>query len=259
MGATALTALVLAVAGCSSTAGTRSSAGAPPSPSSAAPTTPAAPPATASALPPAPATTTPATPDQGARTTGSYLKTLLPRSANSAMLGLGPALPPGWTAGAEAERDSGPAATAAAPSVVSADSCTYLTGKDLDLAGGLSIATATEPLNSGTNPVGLAFYAYGPGDAAKSLDQVRQNTTTKCAWFSALYPEGAATVDVSATPVSGLGDEALLIKTAPPARHVSKENLLVRRGDVVLSLYADDTVTVPDLTQAAVALTRGMG
>ncbi|WP_035844265.1 hypothetical protein [Kitasatospora azatica] len=203
----------------------------------------------------------PATSGPGAQLIGSYLKTLLPRRSSLAMLGLGPTLPSGWVANDVHERDSGPAVAAtAAPSVVGAGTCSYLTGEDLDLAGGLSVASATEPLNFGNAHAALTLHAYGPGDAAKSLAEVRQSVTSACAWFTALYPAGAVTVNVSATPVSGLGDEALLVSTAPQGPYLGQEDLLVRRGDLMLSLNADNsTGSLPDLSPVAAALVPGMG
>jgi hypothetical protein len=49
------------------------------------------------------------------------------------------------------------------------------------------------------------------------------------------------TVDVSATPVTGLGDEALLVKTEPQGPYLGQEDLLVHRRNLTLSLYADDS------------------
>ena len=54
----------------------------------------------------------------------------------------------------------------------------------LDLAGGLSVATASGWLGNGDHGRRLAFYAYDPGDAAKSLAQVRQNATSTCDGFT---------------------------------------------------------------------------
>ena len=181
------------------------------------------------------------------------------------MLGLGPRLPTGWTAHPEDETDSGPAATAPAPSLVSADSCDYLIhpktteAGGLDLAGGLSVATASESLGSGTEPVGLALYAYHPGDAAKSLSQIRQNLTSTCAEFREIMTGGdSVDVTVSATPVGGLGDEALLVKVTPQGAYVDEENLLVRHGDLMLSLWSLNVYgSLPDLSPAAAALLRG--
>jgi hypothetical protein len=58
------------------------------------------------------------------------------------MLGLGPTLPTGWVAKPTSEHDSGPVATAPAPSLVGTATCDYLIAKNLDLAGGLSWCAA---------------------------------------------------------------------------------------------------------------------
>ncbi len=262
-----LTTLAVAATGCSSGGGSRASSGASPSlrgtsSSSPAPTTPPAPTTTASTATPAPTADVPTSSSPVSQLTGSYLKTLLPHTANESMLGLGPPLPSGWTAYPYKGEDSGPATTAAAPSVVSADNCDPLVAEKLDLAGGLSVASATEPLSSDTAGGGVALYAYKPGDAAKSLAQVRQNVTDKCASFMA-KPEFVGrdvTVNVSATPVPGLGDEALLIKTAPQGPYIAQENLLVRRGDLMLSLWSSNaTGSFPDFSQVAYYLVHGMG
>lgn len=275
VGSAVLTMLAAASTGCSSGGNSSGSAPVSLSPSSAsssstavmtspAPTTAT----TASVAPsttPAPTTSTPTTSASVSQSSGSYLKTLLPATATEAMLGLGPTLPTGWTAHPEDDQDSGPTATAPAPSLVSADSCDYLIHSKttqaggLDLAGGLSVASASEPLGSGTEPVGLAFYAYRPGDAAKSLAQIRQNLASTCDRFRAIMI-GGVTVDVtvSATPVSGLGDEALLVKVTPQGAYVDQEDLLVRHGDLMLSLWSINIYgSLPDLTPAAAALLRG--
>jgi hypothetical protein len=151
--------------------------------------------------------------------------------------------------------------SAPAPSLVSDGTCDYLTGKDniLDLAGGLSVATASGWLGNGAAGVALSFHAYNPGDAAKSLAQVRDNVTTTCAGYTATMIVGDVDVKVSATPVSGLGDEALLIKTLPQGPYFSAEDLLVRRGDLMMSLSSNDLHgSLPDLTPAAAALVTGM-
>ncbi|MEY9854845.1 hypothetical protein ABH935_000442 [Catenulispora sp. GAS73] len=277
VGSAVLTMLAAASTGCSSGGNGSSSAPVSLSPSSAssssapvatspvpttATTAPVAPPTT-----PAPTTSTPTTSASVSQSSGSYLKTLLPANAMEAMLGLGPTLPTGWTAHPEKEQDSGPTATAAAPSLVGAGDCDYLIhpkvaqAGGLDLAGGLSVASASEPVGSGTEPVGLAFYAYRPGDAAKSLAQIRQNLTSTCDRFSETSV-GSVTVDVvvSATAVSGLGDEALLVKVTPQGAYVGQENLLVRHGDLMLSLWSLNVYgDLPDLSPAAAALIRGAG
>jgi hypothetical protein len=266
VGSVLLTAtLAVAVTGCSSTGSGQAAPAAPPSvtdssTSSAAPTTSSAPAAAAStsASVPVAATTSTSFPSAPlSKNTGSYLSTLLPNTKWS----LGPSLPAGWVADGAADKDSGPTATAPAPSIVSDGTCDYLTGKNdmLDLAGGLSVASASGWLGNGSAGVALAFYAYNPGDAAKSLAQVRDNVTTTCDGYTAMMLAGHLDVKVSATPVSGLGDEALLIKTLPQGPYVSEENLLVRRGNLVMSLSSNDIYgDLPDLTPAAAALATGM-
>lgn len=176
------------------------------------------------------------------------------------MLGVGPTLPTGWVADATDEDDSGSAATAAAPSVVSADNCDYLTAQTLDLGRGLSVATASESLGFGRASVGVAFYAYRPGGAAKSLGQVRQNLASACDGFFAIELGKTVQVDVSATAVKGLGDEALLVKVEPKGPYIDQENLLVRRGNLMLSLWSNNVFgSLPDLSPAAQALVSGMG
>jgi hypothetical protein len=174
---------------------------------------------------------------------------------------LGPSLPAGWVDDGTGQSDSGPSATAPAPSVVSDGTCDYLMGKNsiLDLASGLSVATASGWLGTGDAGVALSFHAYHPGDAAKSLAQVRDNVTTTCNGYTAMMIAGQVDVKVSATPVSGLGDEALLIKTLPQGPYISEENLLVRRGDLMMSLASNNVHgSLPDLTPAAAALVTGM-
>ena len=271
VGSVLLTTLAVAATGCSS-AGSSSHASASGSPtlsstslsstssSSAAPTTPPAPPTTTSAPSVPPVPTTPTTSQSVSQSSGSYLKTLLPGDPTEALLGLGPRLPTGWTAQPTDEHDSGPAPTAAAPSLVGAGDCNYLITKDLDLAGGLSVGTATETIGVGSAGVGAAFYAYPPGDAAKSLAQVRQNLAASCDGFTAMMDVGAVTVDVSATPVSGLGDEALLVKLTPQGPYIAQEDLLVRRGNLMLSLWSNNVFgSMPDLTPGAAAMVTGMG
>jgi hypothetical protein len=71
---------------------------------------------------------------------------------------------------------------------------------------------------------------------------------------------GHVDVKVSATPLSGLGDEALLIKTVPQGPYVSEEDLLVRRGNLVMSLASNNIWgDLPDLTPAAALLVTAMG
>lgn len=270
VGSVLLTTLAVAATGCSSGGSSRAASGASPSvrgtsSSSPAPTTPPAPTMTAStaaSVPPAPTAGVPTSSSPVSQLTGSYLKTLLPRTADESMLGLGPPLPSGWSAVPGKEKDSGPATTAPAPSVVSADNCDPLVAEDLDLAGGLSVASATEPLGTDTAGGVVAFYAYKPGDAVKSLAQVRHNVTDECASFTAKpeFVDRDVTVNVSATPVPGLGDEALLIKTAPPGPYIAHENLLVRRGDLMLSLSSSNaTGSLPDFSQVAFYLVHGLG
>jgi hypothetical protein len=213
-------------------------------------------------VPPAPTTSAPGTSASVSQTSGSYLKTLLPVAGTEALLSLGPGLPAGWTANPAHERDSGAAATAAAPSLVDGNDCGYLVKQspDLDLASGLSVASATEPLTSDTGSAAVTFYAYRPGDAAKSLAQVRQDLASACDGFFAMMAAGSVHVDVSATPVSGLGDEALLVKVTPDGPYVDSENLLVRHGNLMLSLSANnELVPLPDLSPVAATLVAGMG
>lgn len=272
MGSALLTAtLAVAAAGCSSSASGKAASVAPPSVSdsstgSAAPATSSAPATTASAttasatasVPVAPTTSTSSPSAPPAKNTGSYLSTLLPNSKWS----LGPSLPAGWVADGTADKDSGPTATAPAPSVVSDGTCDYLVGKNnmIDLAGGLSVATASGWLGNGSAGVALSYYAYNPGGAAKSLAQVRDNVTTTCDGYTAWMLAGHVEVKVSATPVPGLGDEALLIKIQPQGPYISEENLLVRRGDLMMSLSSNNIWgDLPDLTPAATTLVTGMG
>lgn len=243
--------LAMAAAGCSSSGSGKTASAAPPSvtdssTSSAAPTTSTSSPSSPSDSPP-----------PLAKNTGSYLSTLLPNKWS-----LGPSLPTGWVDDGAGESNSGPTATAPAPSVVSDGTCDYLTGKNniLSLAGGLSVATASGWLGTGNAGVALAFYAYHPGDAAKSLAQVRDSVTTTCDGYTAVLMAGQVDVKVSATPVSGLGDEALLVKTLPQGPYVAEESLLVRRGDLMMSLSSNNVHgDLPDLTPAAAALATGMG
>ena len=272
-GSAVLTALAVAVTGCSGGGSARASASGsattpPASTQPSATTTSSEPqPSTAATTPsaPPPSTTAAATTSSSvSQLSGTYLKTLLPVTDTENMLGLGPGLPTGWVARTTKEHDSGPTATPAAPSLVGAGDCNYLVTQDLDLAGGLSVASATEPLGSGTAGVGLAFYAYQPGDAAKSLAQVRQNLASSCDSFLVLPHGGAGggqvRVNVSATPVTGLGDEALLVKTTPEGPYIDQENLLVRRGNLMLSLWSDNVFgDLPDLKPVATALVTVMG
>jgi|GEM_PF-2882560 len=267
VGSALLTAtLAVAATGCSSSASGKAASVAPPSMSdsstgSAALATSFAPATTASAtvsVPVAPTTSTSSLSAPPAKNTGSYLSTLLPNTKWS----LGPSLPAGWVADGTADKDSGPTATAPAPSVVGDGTCDYLTGKDhmTDLAGGLSVATASGWLGTGNAGVALSYYAYNPGDAAKSLAQVRKDVTTTCDGYTAWMLAGHVEVKVSATPVPGLGDEALLIKTQPQGPYVSQENLLVRRGNLMMSLSSNNIWgDLPDLTPAAWTLVTGMG
>lgn len=268
-GAAVLTTLTVAATGCSSGGSSRASSSPAPSlgstsstssasATSAAPTTPAAPTTTAAAsTSQSPVPTTSSSPVS--KLTGSYLKTLLPGNANESMLGLGPTMPSDWPGDPYKEEDSGAATTAPAPSLVSADNCNYLTAKSFDLAGGLSVATASEPIGTDNAGAMAAFHAYQPGDAAKSLAQVRQNVAEKCDSFLVMGLTNVQ-VDISATPVSGLGDEALLIKTKPQGPYIADENLLVRRGDLMLSLWTSNAITgFPDLSKPAFYLVRGLG
>lgn len=262
-GSALLTAVVLAAAGCSGSNGSRGASAAPTN------TDTSSSPVPTTSAPVAPTTSAPATTALASSTdsappphnTGDYLKILLPSSnTNAALLGLGPSLPAGWTAHTD-ESDSGSTPTAPAASLVGDGTCTYLTPASggLDLAVGLSVATASESLGNGTAPIGLAFYAYNHGDAAKSLGQVRQNIASTCDDFTATPILGTVEVKVTVTPVSGIGDEAMLVKTIPQGAYLSEENLLVRRGDLVMSLWGDDHYgSLPDLTPAASALVTGM-
>lgn len=267
----ALLTATLAVTGCSSSGSGRaaSAASAPPpsvtdsSTSSAASTTAPAPATTASTTASVPVVATTSTPPPSpsapfAKNTGSYLNSLLPNTTWS----VGPSLPAGWVADGTADTDSGPTAAAPAPSIVSDGTCDYLTGKNdmLDLAAGLNVASASAWLGNGSTGVALSFYAYNPGDAAKSLAQVRNNVTTTCDGYTAMMLAGQVDVKVSATPVPGLGDEALLIKTEPQGPYIAEEDLLVRRGNLMLSLSSNTTWgDLPDLTPAAATLVTGMG
>ncbi|MCX4750641.1 hypothetical protein OG455_34920 [Kitasatospora sp. NBC_01287] len=225
------------------------------------PSSPAAPPPSASSVPSTPVAPTGAAGD-AQHPTGSYLKTLLPTRAGAAVPGVsGTALPSGWVADDNDEHDSGPAAAATpAPSLVGAGTCDYLNAKGLDLAGSYSVAGATEPLNNGNSPAGVGLYAYPPGDAAKVLAEVRKSTSTTCQSFTAMQQAGAVTVDVFAAPAGGLGDEAVLVRVAPQGPYTGQENLLVRRGDLMVSVHADNSSgSYPDLSKVAAALLPAMG
>ncbi|GAA2022451.1 hypothetical protein GCM10009839_19850 [Catenulispora yoronensis] len=176
------------------------------------------------------------------------------------MLGIGPTLPAGWQAQTTHEQDSGPTATAPEPSLVSADDCNYLISDGLDLAKGLSVAAASEPVSSSSASAGVVLHAYRPGDAAKSLAQVRQNLASACNGFTVMRMGGVVDVDVSATPVPGLGDEALLVKVAPKGPYIQQEDLVVRHGNLTINLSANNALTaMPDLSPVAAALVAGMG
>ncbi|WP_041540301.1 hypothetical protein [Catenulispora acidiphila] len=279
MGCTVATTLVVAVTACSSGGSGKASAAAATTAndtSSSAPTTPPAstntptnPPSTtesaastSASVPTAPPTSVPSTSASLSQTSGAYLKTLLPVSGTEALLSLGPTLPPGWTAATARELDSGPTPKPPAPSLIDGDDCTYLVKQSptLDLAEGLSVANASEGLTSTTTSASLIIYAYAPGDAAKSLAQVRQNLASTCNGFTAMLNTGAVHVDVAATPVSNLGDEALLVKITPDGPYVDAENLVVRHGNVTLSLFANNELApLPDLSPVAAALIGGMG
>lgn len=229
-----------------------------------APTTPPAQTTTEAATESAasPSASVPSTSASLSQTSGTYLKTLLPVSGTEALLSLGPTLPPGWTAATARELDSGPTPKPPAPSLIDGDDCTYLVKQSptLDLAEGLNVANASEGLTSATTSAGLIIYAYAPGDAAKSLAQVRQNLASTCNGFTAMLNTGAVHVDVAATPVSNLGDEALLVKITPDGPYVDSENLLVRHGNLTLSLFANNELApLPDLSPVAAALVAEMG
>ena len=275
VGCAVATTLAVAATGCSSGGSGKASAAAATTAndtSSSAPTTPPPPtnpPATtesaaspSASAPPAPPTSVPSTSASLSQTSGAYLKTLLPVSGTEALLSLGPTLPPGWTAATARELDSGPTPKPPAPSLIDGDDCGYLIKQSptLDLAEGLSVANASEGLTSTTTSASLIIYAYAPGDAAKSLAQVRQNLASTCNGFTAMLNTGAVHVDVAATPVSNLGDEALLVKTTPDGPYADSENLLVRHGNLTLSLFANNELApLPDLSPVAAALIAGMG
>lgn len=273
VGSAVLATLAVAATGCSSSGSGGASANGTPT-VSASPTIPLASSATTSATsvastassttaPPAESTNAaPSSSKPPSQPTGDYLKTLLPASdiAHDGLMVLSNSFVPGWTVSSTTESDSGPAPTAPAPALVAKDDCDYLIARKLDLAGAFNIATASIGLSSGNTPVGLALYGYNPGDAAKSLAQLRQSLASTCDGFTAMQYSIQVPVDVSATPVPGLGDEALLVKLTPKGAYIDQENLLVRRGNVTVSLWADNSYgSLPDLTPAAKGLIGEMG
>ncbi|NUR27924.1 MAG: hypothetical protein HOV83_19125 [Catenulispora sp.] len=131
-----------------------------------------------------------------------------------------------------------------APSLPGAD-CTAAPSLNADVAtADFRAAYASEELDNSGNSLQLIVAATNPGDAAKSLAEIRA-LAARCATFTApdatgLSVGGTVQVDTFA----GIGDEAIRIRVAAAGPNADKysqpEVILVRVGDKLAAVSDND-------------------
>ncbi len=202
------------------------------------------PPATSASKVPAPAPSTSAADpargsDSGPVPNGTKLKTALPTAATA---------PKGWKLDDSSAFDTGATVRPPSSPLLPSDDCSeaLTNGGAKTLTSDYEAAYAMTGLTSPTDgSSSVVVNGYEAGDSAKQMAEVTA-LVKRCASFSAQDIDGKTVkMAATATPVSGLGDEALDVKVTPTGAYVAAETVLVRSGNVIMAVDEDDATGRP--------------